>query len=236
MATVTWLTHTQEISIRWLCSFVWVKCQSYCASARLHFHHFPDVFVYVTYFSRRWLWPRCVFTSPALVVSPEVNADQRRGALLLPAGLWRAAAGDSLRSDHLQPVWRLLLAQRDGVSIKPQISHTAWVENGDGSLKQATKHTALYLTLNLKVRCANFHFIFKERPPPPLAAEVSCSAVSPCTPITLWDVLISPSQLFLGENTEITLLPVWLHGHINRNMCSLVWKSCMCIFLNPINI
>lgn len=45
-----------------------------------------------------------VFTSPALMVSPEVNADQRRGALVFPAGLRRAAGGDALRSDHLQPV------------------------------------------------------------------------------------------------------------------------------------
>lgn len=216
MATVTRLTPGaiihMENSIRWLCSFVLVKCQSCCASARLHFHHFLDVFVFVTYFPRRWLCPRCVFTSPALVVSPEVNADQRRGTLLLPAGLWRAAAGDSLWCDHLQPVWRLLLAQRDRVSIKPQISHTAWVENGDRSLKQATKHTALYLTLNLKVQCANFHFIFKERPTLPLAAEVSCSAVSSCTPSTRWDVLISPSiQLFVGgkyrNNSSTRLTP-----------------------------
>lgn len=59
--------------------------------------------------------------------------------------------------------------------------HPGW-ENADRSLKQATKHTAPYLTLNLKVRCANPHFIFMERPTLPLAAEVSCSAVSPCTP------------------------------------------------------
>lgn len=109
-------------------------------------------FLYITYFPRRQLCISCVFTSPALVVPPEVNADQRRGALLFPAGLWRAAAGDSLRSDHLQPVWRRLLAQRDGVSIKSQISHTACVENGDEGLKQATKHTALYLKL-FKKKC-----------------------------------------------------------------------------------
>lgn len=95
-----------------------------------------------------------VFTSPALVVSPEVNADQRRGALLLPAGLWRAAAGDSLWSDHLQPVWRLLPAQRDGVSIKPQISHTSWVGKWRQTLKAGNKtHSTLFNTQFESVMC-----------------------------------------------------------------------------------
>lgn len=126
-------------------------------SAWLHFHNFLDDFAYITYFPRRQLCLSCVVMSPAFVVPPEVNADQRRGALLFPAGLWRAAAGDSLRSDHLQPVWRRLLAQRDGVSIKSQISHTACVENGDGSLKQATKHT-LFKTQQIESVMCNFSF------------------------------------------------------------------------------
>lgn len=68
----------------------------------------------------------CIFTAPALVVSPEVHADQGRGAAMFPAGFWRAADGDALRSDHLKPLWRLLPIQRDGAAIKPHISQTTW--------------------------------------------------------------------------------------------------------------
>lgn len=68
----------------------------------------------------------CIFTAPALMVSPEVEAHQRRRAVVLPAGFWRAADGNTLRSDHLEPVWRLLPTQRDGAAIKPQIAQTAW--------------------------------------------------------------------------------------------------------------
>lgn len=68
----------------------------------------------------------CIFTAPALVVSPEVHADQGRGAVMFPAGFWRAADGDALRSDHLKALWRLLPIQRDGAAIKPHISQTAW--------------------------------------------------------------------------------------------------------------
>lgn len=67
-----------------------------------------------------------IFTAPALVVSPEVHADQGRGAVMFPAGFWRAADRDALRSDHLNPLWRLLLIQRDGAAIKPHISQTTW--------------------------------------------------------------------------------------------------------------
>lgn len=64
------------------------------------------------------------------MVSPEVDADQRRGAVMFPAGLWRAADRDALGRDHLKPLWRLLPIQGDGAAIKPQISQTACREKG----------------------------------------------------------------------------------------------------------
>lgn len=68
----------------------------------------------------------CIFTAPALMVSPEVHANQGRGAVVFSAGFWRAADGDTLWSDHLEPIWWLLLTQKEGAAVKPQISQTAW--------------------------------------------------------------------------------------------------------------
>lgn len=95
------------------------------------------------------------FTSPALVLSPEVNADQRRGALVFPAGLRRAAGGDALRSHHLQPLRVLLLVQRDGVPVESQISHAAWTQEGDTDVLSRRQHTPDFVS-DWKVRCANF--------------------------------------------------------------------------------
>lgn len=81
------------------------------------------------------------FMSPALVVSPEVNADQRRGALVFLAGLRRAAGGDALRSHHLQPLRVLLLIQRNGVPVESQISHAAWTQEGDTDVLNRRQHT-----------------------------------------------------------------------------------------------
>lgn len=123
----------------------------------LYFPSFPGCcFVYHAFALRTRLCLHRVFTSPALVVSPEVNADQRRGALVLPAGLRRAAGGDALRSDHLQPVWSLLLIQGDGVPVKSQISHTAWAEGEHRCFNQVTTHTWLCLTLE----CVMWKFSF----------------------------------------------------------------------------
>lgn len=68
----------------------------------------------------------CIFTAPALMVSPEVHAHQGRGAVVFSAGFWRAADGDTLWSDHLEPIWRLLQTKKEGLAVKPQISQTAW--------------------------------------------------------------------------------------------------------------
>lgn len=86
-----------------------------------------------------------IFTAPALVVSPEVYADQRRGAVMFLAGLWRAADGDALGGDHLKPLWWLLPIQGNGAAIKPQISQTACREKERRKEKQrlynAKRHT-----------------------------------------------------------------------------------------------
>lgn len=60
------------------------------------------------------------------MLSPEVHTDQRRRAVMFPAGIWGAADRDTLRSDHLKPLWRLLSVQGDGAAIKPHVSQTAW--------------------------------------------------------------------------------------------------------------
>lgn len=59
-------------------------------------------------------------------MSPEVHTDQGRGAMMSPAGIWGAANGDALRSDHLKPLWSLLQIQGDRAAVKPYISQTTW--------------------------------------------------------------------------------------------------------------
>lgn len=136
------------------------------------------------------------------MVSPEVNADQRRGALVFPAGLRRAAGGDALCSDHLQPVCSLLLIQRDGVPVESQISHTAWAEEEDTVRNSHNAHRTLVNTgkcdgkLNKSInQCANLHFIFREHLMLLLGLQVSCLAVSPCSAGKQWDALFTYAQV-----------------------------------------
>lgn len=73
---------------------------------------------------------------------------------MLPAGIWRTAGRNTLLSDHLKPIWRLLPIKRDGAAVKPDISHTAWWRNEN---KQKNKKT-VRMKRKRNVKCQTTHW------------------------------------------------------------------------------